>query len=242
MAFTDEGKILVGGISYNSEEWEIRHAICRFESNGVIDTTFGDNGKFVWNNGGTYNQTWGIEIADDGNIITAGKTSPFGTDRMVIYKVLEDGSALDSTFANNGEMLAPFGSTAYGMIIHSNGNILITGPNYNVNGSSLVVLAYNQDGTPNTNFGQDGVFLLNTEFNDVGHNLIEQPDHKIIAVGESGNFLSTPPPAFFSARMDENGILDTSWEAQGMSEVKQDGMPGQAMSPFNLTEKLCLQE
>ncbi len=218
ITFDQNGKILVGGISYNPdpEVYEIRHVISRFNTNGSIDTTFGINGNFVWNNGGIYNETWNIEVADDGNILTSGKTSPNGTDRMCIYKVLEDGSAFDTTFANSGEMLATFGSMAYGMIIHSNGNLLITGPNYNVEGADLVVLAYDQDGALNTDFGQEGVFLIDVHAVDIGLNLIEQSDGKIIAVGESGaQLFGTPPRGFFSTRMFADGALDTSWGGEG---------------------------
>ncbi|MCB0651262.1 MAG: T9SS type A sorting domain-containing protein [Saprospiraceae bacterium] len=213
--FTAEGKILAAGISYDSIGSEIRHVVSRFEANGVIDTTFGDHGNFIWNYGDIYNDTWNIAITDDGNIITSGKSAPFGTDRLAVYKILADGSAIDSTFAVNGEILAPFNGTAYGMIIHSNGNILITGQNSGPSGNDLIVLAYNQDGTPNTNFGQDGIFLIDVELGDVGYNLIEQPDGKIIACGQSGVLFGTPAPGFFSVRLDENGILDTSWGGTG---------------------------
>lgn len=218
ITFDQHGKILVGGISYNPDPdvYEIRHVISRFDVNGMIDTTFGDNGNFVWNNGGIYNETWNIEIADDGHILTSGKTSPNGTGRMCIYKILEDGSALDTTFGNYGEVLAPFGNMAYGMIIHSNSNILITGGNYNVVGADLVVLAYHQDGTLNTAFGQEGVFLMDAHDVDIGLNIIEQSDGKIIAVGESGaELFGTPPRGFFSTRMLADGTLDTSWGGEG---------------------------
>jgi uncharacterized delta-60 repeat protein len=213
--FNAEGQILAAGISYDSIGFKIRHVVSRFKTTGEIDTSFGDNGSFIWNWGDTYNATWNIDIAPDGNIITSGKSSPFGTDRFSIYKILADGSAMDSTFGDNGEVLAPFDGTAYGMILHSNGNILVTGPTYNVNGASLIILAYNQDGTPNTNFGQDGVFLIYPETNAVGYNLVEQSDGKIIACGQAGVLFSTPAPAFFSVRIDENGLLDTSWGGEG---------------------------
>jgi uncharacterized delta-60 repeat protein len=214
--FNELGQIIVSGISYSSTEWEIRHALCRFSEDGQIDSTFGTNGALTWNYGETYNETHSLEIGDDGSIFTSGKSAPFGNDRLAIYKILPDGSGLDSTFATNGELLAPFGSIAYGMIIHSNGNLLVTGPNYGVNGADLIVLAYNQDGTPNENFGQEGTFLIDAWPNDFGLNLIEQSDGKIIACGESGGSIFAPPPrGFFSVRMDENGILDTSWGGDG---------------------------
>jgi uncharacterized delta-60 repeat protein len=214
--FNEHGQIIVSGISYNSGEYEIRQALARFNEDGQIDSTFGNYGTLVWNYGDIYNQNYSLEIGEDGSIFTAGKSAPFGNDRLAVYKILPDGSGLDSTFATNGELLAPFGSIAYGMIIHSNGNILVTGPNYGVNGADLIVLAYNQDGTPNENFGQEGTFLIDAWPNDIGLNLIEQSDGKIIACGESGGSIFAPPArGFFSVRMDENGILDTSWGGDG---------------------------
>lgn len=216
IAVNESGQLLVGGFSYKPGFNYKRHVVCRFQSNGVIDSTFGTHGVFMWNNNQTANETWDIALAADGNILTSGRSAPFGTDRFSVYKILADGSSLDSTFANNGELLAPFEGTAYDMLIHSNGNILITGANQGANGDDLVVAAYHQDGTPNTNFGQDGVFLIDLAFRDVGHALIEQPDGKIIAAGQSGgSIFVAPPAAFFSVRMDANGTLDTSWGGEG---------------------------
>lgn len=213
--FDDDGKIIAGGISYNVIGLEIRNVVSRFNANGTIDPTFGDNGNFIWNWGDTYNDIRCVEITEDRGILASGRSVPAGTDRHSIYKILEDGSAMDSTFAVNGELLAPFNGTAYGMIVHSNGSIMITGQNSGVMGNDLIILAYNQDGTPNTNFGQDGIFLIDVLSGDVGLDLIEQSDGKVIACGESGVFLGSPPRAFLSVRVTENGELDTSWGGEG---------------------------
>lgn len=210
--FNDAGQIIVGGNSHSPIFGTPRNVVARYEANGVIDSTFGTNGIFMWNENNTYNDVHRIAMADDGNIFAAGKSAPFGTDRLSVYKILADGSSIDSTWADNGAILAPFQGQAFGMIVHSNGNILLTGQNSTAMGNDLIVLAYHQDGTPNTTFGQDGVFIIDVNISDVGLSIFEQQDGKIIACGESGGtFFSPPARAFFSVRMDENGVLDTTW-------------------------------
>jgi uncharacterized delta-60 repeat protein len=217
IAITAEGKILIAGQSQSStNDFHFRNVVCRFTENGILDSTFAEDGVFMWNDNMTDNRMNNIAIADDGNIIASGFSAPSGVDRLSIYKIMADGSSLDTSFGNNGEVLAPFGNAAEGMIIHSNGNILVTGSNSNVNGVDLVVLAYHQDGTVNTDFGQDGTFLLDIDVNDRAVSLIEQPGGRIIAVGSSGGaFQQGNPGAFLSVRIDAMGNLDTSWGGDG---------------------------
>ncbi|WP_020567230.1 T9SS type A sorting domain-containing protein [Neolewinella persica] len=217
IAITDEGKIVVAGQSQSEEsDFFRRNVVCRFNENGVIDSTFSDNGIFIWNDNGTANGMENIAIADDGNILVSGFSHPSAADRLSIYKILEDGSSLDSSFATNGEVLAPFGDRAEGMIIHSSGKILVTGTNAQVNGTDLIVLAYHQDGTPDFSFGRDGAFVLDVNVNDRGRSLIEQPGGRIIAVGSSGGaFQMGDPGGFLSVRIDSMGVLDTAWGEQG---------------------------
>lgn len=217
IAITAEGKILIAGHSQSpTNDFEWRNIVCRFTENGALDSTFADNGVFIWKDDMTANGMNNIAIADDGNIITSGYSAPSGVNRLAICKIMADGSSLDTSFGNNGEVLAPFGNEAEGMIIHSNGNILITGSNTSVNGADLIVLAYHQDGTVNTDFGQGGAFLLNANVNDRGVSLVEQPGGRIIAVGSSGGaFQQGDPGGYLSVRMDAMGILDTTWGGDG---------------------------
>lgn len=217
LAFTADGQLIVGGFSYKPGFSFKRNVLCRFDADGTLDTSFGVNGIFMWNDDDTRSEVWNIAITDDGGILASGKSTPSGTDRLSLYKVKADGSSLDSSFGTGGEVLAPFEGTAYGMIVHSNGNILLCGPSSGLMGRDLIVLAYHQNGTPNTDFGTDGIFLVNNDINDVGLNITEQSDGKIVVCGESGGtFIMPPPRAFFSVRMDENGVLDTTWGGTGM--------------------------
>ncbi len=215
-AITDEGKIIVAGQSQNPDTGFRRNVVSRYHANGAIDSTFANNGIFLWNDDMFSSGMIDVAIADDGNIIASGKSAPSGNDRLSVYKILADGSSLDSTFANNGELLAVFGDQAEDMMIHSNGNIMIASTHYHVNGADLVVLAFDQDGAPISTFGTDGAFVLDVDVTDRGRALTEQQDGKILVSGASGGgFQTGNPGGFLSVRIDEMGVLDTTWAGDG---------------------------
>ncbi|MCB0651474.1 MAG: T9SS type A sorting domain-containing protein [Saprospiraceae bacterium] len=212
----EQGQILAGG--HSSFPWfNSRNLVARFNSNGSLDSTFAENGIFLWNDNESSDEIHDIAFAEDGGILACGKSVPFGADRISLYKILEDGSAFDSTFATNGEMLAPLAGAADGMIVHSNGTILLAGRAFVSNGSNLVVLAYDQDGAAVADFGIEGVYYLNVYDYTRATCLIEQVDGKIIAAGSSGGSIFTNgiPAALLSVRLDENGVIDTSWGEEG---------------------------
>ena len=213
----EEGQIIAGGYSYPPGFYAARNFVARFNSNGSLDSTFAENGIFIWNDNQTFNHIHDVAFAEDGGILACGRSAPFGADRISLYKILEDGSALDSTFATNGEMLAPFEGTANGMIVHSNGNILITGNSSAINGTNLVVLAFDQGGVPIADFGIDGVSYFSAEDYNYANSIIEQVDGKIMVAGNSGGSIFTggPPGALLSVRFEENGVIDPSWGETG---------------------------
>jgi uncharacterized delta-60 repeat protein len=213
----EAGQIIAGGTSHFSGSSYRKHLVCRFNTNGTLDSTFAENGVFTWGNDETYNDIYDVEIAEDGGILACGKSVPAGTDRMSLYKILEDGSSLDSTFATNGALLAPFQGTAAGMIVHSNGNILLTGGITTLTGSDIVVLAYDSEGAPVTDFGQDGAFYFNIEQFDRSTSIIEQVDGKVMIAGSTGGsiFDGGEPGKLLSVRIDATGIIDPSWGGEG---------------------------
>ncbi len=212
----ETGSIFVAGNSKITGFGYNRNFVTKYDASGMVDSTFGDNGIFLWKLDSTYNDVDRMVFADDGDLLVSGRAAPFGTDKFSVYKVKADGTGLDSTFAVNGELYAPFQGSAYGMMVHSNGSIILTGTNQNANGRDLVVTAYNQDGTVNTNFGQDGVFIFDLNISDIGLNVIEQQDGKIIASGESGGTIFIGPErAIISVRLLEDGTLDTTWGEEG---------------------------
>lgn len=220
LAVTESGQIVLCGYSHVPGFNYKRDVAIRLNADGSLDTDFGTDGIFMWNDDNTSNELYTALIAPDGGILTSGYSKPGGSDQIALYKILEDGSGLDPDFGDNGVVLAPIEGKGNGLVIHPNGNILIGGNSFNsVTGSDFAVLAYNQDGTPNTDFGVDGVFKADADVLDYGLDIALQSDGKILIGGEAGAGFSGPPRRFASVRCDADGVLDASWGGTGIVQT-----------------------
>ncbi|GJM33780.1 MAG: hypothetical protein DHS20C18_27810 [Saprospiraceae bacterium] len=217
IAVNDAGEIFLGGTSKIPGWGFYRSVIAKFDANGSIDSTFGTDGIFMWDLDSIVSDVLQLEVLEDGNLLTSGRTKPAGTERISLYKVRSDGSGFDTSFGTDGTILAPYQGRGYGLTIHENGNILVTGNNSTAQGNNLVVLAYHPDGSVNTDFGLDGVVSVDNDINDVGLAITIQPDGKILAGGESGGtFFAGGPRKFFSVRMHATGVIDSTWGENGV--------------------------
>ena len=217
IAFTPDQKILFAGNSSIPGFSTFRHLVGRLNEDGTLDTSFGDQGFYRWNETGGSNELWDIELLNDGSMLVCGRVVPSGKYRPCLYKLQPDGAGIDSTFAVDGVILPPYEGTSFDMAIHPNGRILLSGSNAGSMGNDLLVLAYHQDGSEDLTFGTDGVVLVDNDINDVALFLQLQEDGKIISGGESGGTLFMGNPrAYFTVRMDEDGTIDPSWGGTGM--------------------------
>lgn len=218
---TDDNQIVVCGYSH-VPGFNYRHnALIKLDENGNIDSNFGNNGIFIWNdNNQTTNEMYAVRMAPDGGILTSGFAKPSATERIVLYKIQPDGSGLDPLFGNNGEVLTAIEGKGYGLLIRPEGDILVGGNSFDPNGSDYIILSFNQDGSPNTNFGTDGKFIADNDLLDYAGDIALQSDGKILIVGESGQgFGGSTPKRFTTVRCDADGILDTSWGGTGIVET-----------------------
>jgi uncharacterized delta-60 repeat protein len=218
LAIADDGKIYAGGYSlkpdFNSNR---RLAVARFTPEGSIDSTYGDNGVFMWKDDDTRNYLATISLNRDGSMYVGGTTRPSSTNRPTLFKILPEGVGLDTSFGDNGESVGPAEGRAGGMAVHPNGNILLCSPALSSNKYQLAVIAYNPDGSINENFGRDGIFIASdtVSLGDYALDLTVQSDGKIIVCGES-IIRNISLGRLISARCDENGILDTTWGGTGV--------------------------
>lgn len=212
-----DGKILYAGNTSIPGFSESSHLVGRLHPDGTIDTSFGDQGFYEWNDVGTTNETWDIELLPDGSMLTCGKNVPAGKNRPCLYKLLPDATGIDSTFGFNGFIEAPYEGSANQMLIHPNGRILLAASDLSSQGYNIVVLAYDQDGQEDLTFGTDGVVLVDNDITDYASFIVVQDDGKIIVGGESGGTLFMGNKrGYFTVRMDEDGIIDPTWGGTGM--------------------------
>lgn len=221
IAVADNGDIYVGGGSKIQGFGNFRSVIVKLTTTGEVDSTFGDNGIFMWNTNipdeVNTSRVQRVLITEDGNLLTSGRTRPNSSDRISLYKVFADGSGLDTSFADRGELLTPLEGNGYGLAIHPDGTILVTGNNETTNGFDLVVAAFDQSGLEKDDFGTFGVVSINNDINDTGLDIKVQPDGMIVVGGESGgSFFQGGPRKFLAARMDITGKLDSTWGNAGV--------------------------
>lgn len=133
---------------------------------------------------------------------------------------------LDTTFGVSGGyvisdfLAAQVDEKANDVAVQTDGKIVIVGSRYAApNSNDYLVVRYNADGTLDTTFSGDGIFLLHNSNSDILNAVAIQTDGKIVAVGQS-NSLSEA----YAIRLNTNGTLDTTFSGDGIFEITSAGI------------------
>jgi len=219
IAVQPDGKIIAIGDTHPSH----RGALSRYNSDGTLDTTFGNGGKVI--TAATVRESAaGLLILPNGKIMISGSISvPTESDTsFVLLRFNSDGS-VDPTFGNGGTVTTNINNDndrAYALARQSDGKIVAAGkrgiqfyPSEQRKGN-VALARYNPDGSLDATFGNGGIVV-----NDFGQGLesyalevIIQPDGRIIIAGESSY-------QFLVARYNSNGMLDTTFGDDGFALI-----------------------
>lgn len=164
-AVRPNGKIVVTGPAYLEHGLGSDIAVVQLNSNGSIDTTFGNSGwTFVaLDLGGNF-----IDVSNAVTIDAAGRTLIAGSaeddtiDQLALIRLLPNG-APDLSFGDHGHVTmpiddssgAPGSTTPTDVIAFADGRILVGG---SVTNTGLAVM-FRDDGTLDPQFGNAGLFL-----------------------------------------------------------------------------------
>jgi uncharacterized delta-60 repeat protein/RHS repeat-associated protein len=237
MALQSDGKIVaVGSTGSSGSDAEV----ARFNADGSLDTGFGTSGEVVVDFGGN-DIAKVVAIQSDGKIVVAGTTSGGFVMR------LNTNGSLDTSFDGDGKrsgttMASVSGSVGGGMLIESDGHIIIagssikrinpsdgsldTGFSANVSGlSSIQGIALAPDGSlivVDRNFElsrYDGVTgTLDTSFGSSGLASGNTGDSSTaVAMSADGSIYAGGYDGsdFVVERFDMDGTWDTSWGSSG---------------------------
>jgi len=209
-----DGKILIAGITYNGNQTDA--ALVRYNSNGSLDTTFGNAGQVSTNFEGKSEWIKSVAVQPDGKIIVGGyltQNDTYLNTDFILIRYNSDGS-LDNSFGNGGRVLTAMsdGQDAItSILIQPDGKIVVAGNAMNNNGYINSILArYNSNGSIDTNFGTNGKVI--TDFpgtDDFGNSVALQSDGKIVVAGSTGNIGISGD--FALARYNSDGTLDGSF-------------------------------
>jgi uncharacterized delta-60 repeat protein len=221
LAVQPDGKIIASGTAVLASVIipTVGYDFCtvRYNPNGSIDQTFGNNGVVVTDVAGYYDGTNDVIVQPDGKILLTGQgQDSIGETRYCCIRYNSDGS-YDNTFGNNGiSMPLNLISTAQCISLQSDHKILLGG-GVNVSSNQNFFLArLNVNGSVDTSFGNAGTFEydINNEECYIT-SMVIQPDHKIVVSGrhlDGSNYNK-----FIVMRLDSNGVLDNSFGINGVA-------------------------
>jgi len=225
VAIQSDGKIVVAGYAYNSDQQvnynQYDFALARFNTDGTFDSTFGTGGIVVTavGEGTDYDYAYAVAIQTDGKIVAAGATGPrsnYGgtNDKFALVRYNTNGT-LDTSFGTGGTVTTTIGtySDAYAIAIQTDGKIVATGYAYKGDYADFALARYNTDGTLDTSFGTDGAVTTAISDNsnvDNARAVAIQTDGKIVAAGIDSTYY------FALVRYNTDGTLDTTFGTGGM--------------------------
>jgi uncharacterized delta-60 repeat protein len=206
------GKIMVSGSVNLPSSVDTSFALLRYNSDGSLDTTFGNGGLVTTNIGSDDDQAIRLALQADGKIVAAGRRGIqfYPTEQrkgnVALARYNSDGS-LDATFGNGGTVVNDFGqgleSYAIALIIQPDGRIIIAGES----SYEFLVARYQANGSLDASFGNSGYALANFSSNwDGATDAVLQSDGKIILIGWSQ--VNSPYDNFALARYNPDGSFD----------------------------------
>ncbi len=102
MSLQTDGKIVATGLSYVTTS-DANFITCRINTDGTIDSTFGNNGYAEYGFGTNEDAANAVKVLSDGSILVAGYSRQ-PTKHATIVKYTQDG-IIDSTFGVNGVLI-----------------------------------------------------------------------------------------------------------------------------------------
>jgi uncharacterized delta-60 repeat protein len=136
IALQRDGKIVVAGYAYEPAQF----AIARYHPDGVLDHTFGDEGKVMISFDSNHNTAEAVSIDSNDHILIAGVSSQEAHFDFSLARLKPDGT-LDMQFGSGGKVLTDFGtqSSATAMALQSDGRIVLAGIAYNIKFDSIML-------------------------------------------------------------------------------------------------------
>ncbi|MBA3544794.1 MAG: hypothetical protein H0T83_10210 [Chthoniobacterales bacterium] len=224
-----DGKILVAGGAFPLFTFVGDFELARYNPDGSLDTTFGSGGIVTTSFPGQGSYAFALALQADGKIIAAGTDFvAFSSDDSSdtdfgIARYNPDGTP-DLTFGSGGQITTDFdgfNDDAFSVLIQPDGKIVAVGSAKNpANFYDFAAARYLANGTIDTTFGTAG--KVRTDFGDRNFDQARsaalQSDGKIVAAGFaiSQNGLTQN---FALARYGPNGILDTTFSSDGITQI-----------------------
>ena len=209
----NDGKIIVVG-NYDNNYYT-DPAIARFNEDGTIDTTFGNQGLIQFDLSAQFDDFNDVVVQPDGKILVVGSSFKFGSDDFLLVRFLEDGT-LDESFGDDGFVYTDFDETEdviYSVLLQKDKKILVSG--YSGYGSTYFAAArYLENGLLDPTFSIDGKVTMSSGSRvDKSYGMTFQSDSSFVL---AGTHHAGAIDEYMFVRIDKNGSLDNTFGAGGM--------------------------
>ena len=207
MAVQPDGKIIVTG--NDSGEF----ATLRFNTNGTLDSTFGNEGGIICGFPGNASDfSFDAEMLSDNRIIVSGFTSS-STNIPAVACLTSDG-ILDPSFGTGGKVhLDTYPAKTFGLLVQPDDKIVLPGDNKS--------FRLNSDGSLDPSFGNAGIANVSVPsgFDYITFkNICKQNDGRILLAGEVGHN-GTYTSDLILVRLTSEGQPDMSFGNNGIGEL-----------------------
>ncbi|WP_313808319.1 T9SS type A sorting domain-containing protein [Flavobacterium sp.] len=193
-----------------------------FSQFGVLDPSFGDNGKVTTVFGTENSLLYALAIQSDGKIIAGGTFGFEGLSRLAFSRYNLDGS-LDVSFGTEGKSVITsfgIGLNLFSMVLQTDGKIVVVCDTYNplLSRKEYYFARLNNDGSVDNSFGTQGLLAVpNGTFVSAIKSFAIHPDGKITAVGYTGDLsVSTE---ILVIQFNSDGSLNSSFGENGIQNI-----------------------
>lgn len=231
VSIQSNGKLIVAGWTAAADTFTSAgisnndFAVVRYNSDGSLDTTFGNQGKVVTTFGAdTSDGIAAVAIQSDEKIVAVGSTHNGSSNDFAVARYNPDGS-LDKSFGGGGKLItavSKFGDLAHAVAIQSDGKIVVAGETFINSSGVFAVLRYNSNGSLDASFDGDGTVTTQIGANgDVAKSVKVLPDGKIVTAGHSFGktsgigTITSSGDLFACVKYSPDGSLDTTFGQGG---------------------------
>ena len=213
-----DGKIIVVGDEYPtvSDSNDQRILVARFSAAGIIDNSFGINGRFI-STANQKGQAQDVVIDSSGRVIFTGSiVGTVAPDAAIIGRLTSNG-LLDSTFATQGYLIDEFNGDPQlnAIALRPNGNLVAVGTYggpFPSTQQSPIIVCLTQTGAFDSDCGVNGWTYLPTANSDVyADDVFVTADNRILLSGASDDGTIRP----IVMRLNHNGAPDSSFATSG---------------------------
>ncbi|HVX28542.1 MAG TPA: T9SS type A sorting domain-containing protein [Parafilimonas sp.] len=226
VAIDRAGKTLVSG-KVNIAPTLTEAVLMRYKLNGDLDSNFGTNGTVLESFSNSFDNFSALALQPDGKIVVTG-LSIRNDSFFVLFARYNANGTLDRTFRTKKTALKYYGFGAVGcmVLVQPDKKILLLLNNNEpvTNKAQTQVERYNEDGTPDKTFANNGNFTYTGDFWFTKFTIDNQ--NRVICLSGDAGFTSL-------LRLKNNGKPDNSFGTNGLITTR--------VSPYDGSDNLVVQ-